>query len=250
MDTENKTTDPVKEVPVETTEASPQAVETPVKKAEKPLVQGTRDNRDVKNFRQGNRPMGKGGGGRRGGGGRSPRFSHERARPEFEHKVINVRRVTRVVAGGRRFSFSVALVAGDRKGSVGVGIGKAGDTALAIEKAMRSAKRNMIKVKLTKTMSIPHDVKAKFSSARILMMPASGRGIIAGSSVRNVLHLAGIKDVTAKIFSGSKNKLNIARVAVKALSTFGEPKKKIVEVNKASVASQASKASEVEEAKS
>ena len=108
----------------------------------------------------------------------------------------------------------------------------------------------MIKVKLTKTMSIPHDVKAKFSSARILMMPASGRGIIAGSSVRNVLHLAGIKDVTAKIFSGSKNKLNIARVAVKALSTFGEPKKKIVEVNKASVASQASKASEVEEAKS
>ena len=230
MDTENKTTDPVKEVPVETTEASPQAVETPVKKAEKPIVQGTRDNRDVKNFRQGNRPMGK------GGGGRSPRFSHERARPEFEHKVINVRRVTRVVAGGRRFSFSVALVAGDRKGSVGVGIGKAGDTALAIEKAMRSAKRNMIKVKLTKTMSIPHDVKAKFSSARILMMPASGRGIVAGSSVRNVLHLAGIKDVTAKIFSGSKNKLNIARVAVKALSTFGEPKKKIVEINKHPVA--------------
>ncbi len=218
----------MEETPVETTETSTQAVETP---AAKPLAQGTHVNKDARNFRQGNRPMGKGGSGRRGGG-RSPRFSHERARPEFEHKVINVRRVTRVVAGGRRFSFSVALVAGDRKGSVGVGIGKAGDTALAIEKAMRSAKRNMIRVKLTKTMSIPHDVKAKFSSARILMMPASGRGIVAGSSVRNVLHLAGIKDVTAKILSGSKNKLNIARVAVKALATFGEPKKKIVEINK------------------
>lgn len=225
MDTENKTTDPATEIPVGKKEVSTQPPQTSVGK---PSPHG---NRDVKNFRQSNRPMGKGGGGRRGGG-RSPRFSHERARPEFEHKVINVRRVTRVVAGGRRFSFSVALVAGDRKGSVGVGIGKAGDTALAIEKAMRSAKRNMVKVKLTKTMSIPHDVKAKFSSARILMMPASGRGIIAGSSVRNVLHLAGIKDVTAKILSGSKNKLNIARVAVKALATFGEPRKKIVEINK------------------
>ena len=97
-------------------------------------------------------------------------------------------------------------------------------------------------------MSIPHDVKAKFSSARILMMPASGRGIVAGSSVRNVLHLAGIKDVTAKILSGSKNKLNIARVAVKALGIFGEPKKKIVDVNKASAAPQASKASEANKA--
>lgn len=247
MDTENKTTDPVKETPVETTEVSTQAVETPAQKTEKPLAHGTKDSRDARSFRQPHRQMGKGGA--RRGGGRSPRFSHERARPEFEHKVINVRRVTRVVAGGRRFSFSVALVAGDRKGSVGVGIGKAGDTALAIEKAMRSAKRNMIKVKLTKTMSIPHDVQAKFSSARILMMPASGRGIVAGSSVRNVLHLAGIKDVTAKILSGSKNKLNIARVAVKALGVFGEPKKKTGEGNKTLMASQVSKASEAEETK-
>lgn len=243
MDTENKTIEPVTKTPVETTETSTQAAVP----AAKPPVQS---HRDTKNFRQPHRGMGKGGAGRRGGGGRSPRFSHDRPRPEFEHKVINVRRVTRVVAGGRRFAFSVALVAGDRKGSVGVGIGKAGDTALAIEKAMRSAKKNMIKLKLTKNMSIPHDVEAKFSSARILMMPALGRGIVAGSSVRNVLHLAGMKDVTAKILSGSKNKLNIARVAVKALSAFVEPKKKMGEINKASVASQASKASEVQEAKS
>lgn len=238
MDTENKTTDPVTETPTDPVESPVSVTETPVQKIEKssvPTAHGVKDNKDVKNFRQSNRSMGKGGG--RRGGGRSQRFSHERARPEFEHKVINVRRVTRVVAGGRRFAFSVALVAGDRKGSVGVGIGKAGDTALAIEKAMRSAKRNMVKVKLTKTMSIPHDVKAKFSSARILMMPAKGRGIIAGSSVRNVLHLAGIKDVTAKILSGSKNKLNIARVAVKALSTFTETKKKIGEVSKHPAAS-------------
>jgi small subunit ribosomal protein S5 len=187
--------------------------------AANPPAREERGKRDFKNDRRGGR------GGQRRGGGRQPRASHERARPEFEHKVINVRRVTRVVAGGRRFSFSVAIVAGNRKGSVGVGIGKGGDTALAIEKAMRNAKRHMIKVKLTKHMSIPHDVTAKFSSARILMMPSPGRGIIAGSSVRNVLHLAGMKDVTAKILSGSKNKLNIARVAVKALGMLKDVKR-------------------------
>lgn len=159
----------------------------------------------------------RGGGGRGRGRGRDGR---DRVRPEFDHKVITVRRVARVVAGGRRFSFSVALVAGDRKGSVGVGIGKGADTALAVEKAMRNAKKNMVRLKLTKTMSIPHDVSAKFSSARIFIMPAAGRGIIAGSSARNVLHLAGMRDVTAKILSGSKNKLNIARVTVEALREF------------------------------
>ncbi|MDO8572902.1 MAG: 30S ribosomal protein S5 [bacterium] len=247
MDIQSKTAQPVKETPVESKEVSTPIVSTA---PGKPVAQGGRDTR---NFRQNHRPTGKGGSGRRGGGGRPHRFSHERARPEFEHKVINVRRVTRVVAGGRRFAFSVALVAGDRKGSVGVGIGKAGDTALAIEKAMRSAKRNMIKIKLTKNMSIPHDVKEKFSSARIIMMPALGRGIIAGSSVRNVLHLAGIKDVTAKVLSGSKNKLNIARVAVKALSTFAESKKKAGESHKTSIVSHPLKtfeAKQAEEAKS
>lgn len=244
MDTENKTTKLVNEEPVQNAGVSPQEVETPATKTEKPHAQGAEVHKDAKNFRQSNRPTGRGGGKR--GGGRSPRFSYERARPEFEHKVINVRRVTRVVAGGRRFSFSVALVAGDRKGSVGVGIGKAGDTALAIEKAMRNAKRHMVKVKFTKNMSIPHDVKAKFSSARIVMMPARGRGIIAGSSVRNVLHLAGAKDVTAKVLSGSKNKLNIARVAVKALSTFGESKKNMGEGNKSLGASKALEAKKLE----
>lgn len=184
----------------------------------------------------------RGGGGRGRGRGRDGR---DRVRPEFDHKVITVRRVARVVAGGRRFSFSVALVAGDRKGSVGVGIGKGTDTALAVEKAMRNAKKNMMRLKLTKTMSIPHDVSAKFSSARIVMIPAAGRGIIAGSSARNVLHLAGMRDVTAKILSGSKNKLNIARVTVEALREFEDtarrtalPKAEISPKGDASVATE------------
>jgi small subunit ribosomal protein S5 len=122
-----------------------------------------------------------------------------------------------VVAGGRRFSFSATVVAGDRKGRVGVGIGKGGDTALAVDKAMRDAKRNMIRVRTTDTMSIPHDVMAKNSSGIVEIRPAPERGIVAGSSVKTVLELAGVKDVTAKILSGSKNKLNIARAAIDAL---------------------------------
>jgi small subunit ribosomal protein S5 len=144
----------------------------------------------------------------------------ERVKPEFDQKIINIRRVTRVVAGGRRFSFSVALVAGNRKGQVGVGLGKAGDTSLAIEKAFRDAKRHMLKVKMTKTRSIPHEVGAKYSSSVLTVMPAPGRGLIAGSSVRDVLELAGITDITAKILSRSKNKLNNARAAIKALNTL------------------------------
>src|SRR5664279_3137203 len=95
------------------------------------------------------------------------RSSFDRPKPEFDQKILNIRRVTRVVAGGRRFSFSVALVAGDKKGSVGLGLGKAGDTSLAINKALRNAKKNMIRLKLTKTMSIPYEVDAKFSGNHV-----------------------------------------------------------------------------------
>jgi len=150
----------------------------------------------------------------------SKRRTFERVKPEFEQKIIDIRRVTRVVAGGRRFSFSVAIIAGDKKGKVGVGIGKASDTALAIEKAFRDAKRNMIKLNLTKDMSIPHEIEAKLGSARIIIMPAKGRGLVAGSSVRIALDLAGVKDVGAKVLSRSKNKLNIARAAIRALKTL------------------------------
>lgn len=141
----------------------------------------------------------------------------ERARQEYEQKIISIRRVTRVMAGGRRFSFSVAMVIGDKKGKVGVGIGKAGDTQLAIEKAMRNAKKNLIVVPMNKMQHIPHDVQTKYASSEVMIMPAPGRGLVAGSSVRTVLELAGVKDVTGKIFSRSKNKLNNAKAAVEAL---------------------------------
>jgi small subunit ribosomal protein S5 len=121
------------------------------------------------------------------------------------------------MAGGRRFSFSVVLVAGDKKGRVGVGIGKAGDTALAIDKAMNDAKKRMITVPRTDIFSIRHEVEAKYGSSSIILKPARGKGLVAGSSVRTVLELAGVKDVSAKILSRSKNKLNNARVTVVAL---------------------------------
>jgi small subunit ribosomal protein S5 len=131
-----------------------------------------------------------------------------------------VRRVARVVAGGRRFSFAVGVVIGDRKGRVGVGTGKAGDVASAMEKAAKDAKKHMVTVKLSKSNSIPHLVVAKRSSAIVQIAPAPQRGLVAGTAVRNVLEFAGITDVNAKVLSGSKNRLNIARAAVAALGSI------------------------------
>ncbi len=165
----------------------------------------------------------RGRGGRQGDDKRNPRRARrggrreERVRPEFDQKIISIRRVTRVMAGGRRFNFSVAMVIGDKKGKVGVGIGKAGDTQLAIEKAIRDAKKHMITVPLNKDSQIRHDVAIKYSASEVMIMPAPGRGLVAGSSVRTVLELAGVKDVTAKLLSRSKNKLNNARATVEAL---------------------------------
>lgn len=157
-----------------------------------------------------------GAGGR--GGDRRGRPSFDRPKPEFEQKMISIRRVTRVVSGGRRMSFAVAIAIGDKKGSVGVGTGKAGDTSLAINKAVRSARKQMIKITLSKKGSIPHEVEAKYSSASVMIRPNNGKGLVSGSATRDILNLAGITNVTSKIHSGSKNKLNIARVTIKALS--------------------------------
>ena len=154
--------------------------------------------------------------------------SFGRPKPEFDQKIISIRRVTRVVAGGRRFSFSVALVAGDRKGSIGLGLGKAGDTALAINKAVRNAKKNMVKLKLTKTMSIPHELSAKFSSSYVMIMPNKGRGIVAGTVLRDILKLAGVKDITGKILSNSKNKLNNSKAVMKAFMPISSKHSKVV----------------------
>lgn len=183
--------------------------------------------RDSRGRTGGPRSGGPGGGPRSGGrgprgggrdGGRRGGRRGERVRPEFDQKIVNIRRVTRVVAGGRRFAFSVALIAGDRNGRIGVGVGKASDTALAIEKAFKNAKRNMVRVNRTKTKSIAHEVETKYNSSTIFLKPSPGRGIVAGSSVRTVLDLAGVTDVISKIQTRSKNKINIARATVQALS--------------------------------
>lgn len=148
----------------------------------------------------------------------------ERVRSEFDQKILSIRRVTRVSSGGRRFTFSVAIVVGDKKGRIGVGTGKAGDTSLAIDKASRIAKKNAILVNTNSEMSIPHEVQAKYCSGIVKLMPAKGRGIIAGSAVRDIIILAGLKDINAKILSGSKNKLNIAQATIKALSSLKKAK--------------------------
>lgn len=160
------------------------------------------------------RGRGRGRGGERGG---RPRERAPRERSEFEQVTIDVRRVARVMAGGRRFSFSVTVVIGDRKGRVGVGIGKGADTALAIDKAVRDAKRHLITVPLTKSNSIKHDVSSAYASSVLTLIPSPGRGLVAGSAMRTVLEYAGITDVIGKILSRTKNKLTIARATVEAL---------------------------------
>ena len=180
-----------------------------VKVTAAPAAEVHSDNRGHRDTRM----VGRGGprGGNRGNReDRSPRS-------EFAQKLIGIRRVARVMAGGRRFNFSAALVIGDKKGSVGVGLGKAADTALAIEKATRDAKHNMITLDLTKNRSIKHNVASKYCASSVEIRPSPGRGLVAGSSVRTVLELAGVSDVTAKLLSRSKNSVNNARAAVEAL---------------------------------
>jgi len=154
--------------------------------------------------------------GRSGRGG--PRGSRApRERGEFDQVTIDARRVARVMKGGRRFNFSLAVVIGDKKGRVGVGLGKAADTALAIDKATRDARKHLLMVARTRSNSIPHQVIDKYASSTVEIMPSPGRGLVAGSAVRTVLELAGVTDVVTKIHSRSKNKLTIARATVAAL---------------------------------
>lgn len=168
----------------------------------------------------------------RGGNDRGRGRSRERApreRSEFDSVTVDVRRVARVMAGGRRFSFSVTIVIGDRKGRVGVGIGKGGDTALAIDKATRDARKNLVTIPRTKNNSIAHQVSAKYASSVVTIMPSPGRGLVAGSAMRTVLELAGIGDVVTKILSRTKNKLTIARATVEALKQVRARAPKVVE---------------------
>lgn len=147
-----------------------------------------------------------------------------RPKSEYRDKVLEVRRVTRVMAGGKRFSFRATVVIGDGKGKVGVGIAKGLDVAAAVEKGKRQAQKNMITVYLKDHRTVPYDVEAKYSAARVRIKPARpDHGLIAGGSARVVLEMAGVKDVSAKIMGRTSNKLSNAMATMLALSKFKKP---------------------------
>lgn len=153
-------------------------------------------------------------------GRENKRFGGRREKPEFDQKLLDLARVTRVVKGGRRFRFRATVVIGNRKGRVGVGVGKGADVSDAMQKSFDDAKKNMVQVPMRKN-TIPHDVYFKSGSAKIILKPATpGKGVIAGGAIRAVVDLAGIKDIVAKSL-GTSNKLNVARAAVLALVSLG-----------------------------
>lgn len=152
----------------------------------------------------------------------------QRQKSEFDQKTLDIRRVARTMAGGRRFSFRVTIALGDRKGGVGVGTAKGLDVAASIEKAMQQAKKNIIKIQ-THNGTIPHTVSRKFRSARVLLKPAKpGTGIIAGGAVRVICELAGIKNITGKIQGRSSNKINVSAATIAALKSLKARKQKTV----------------------
>jgi len=177
--------------------------------------------------RGGNNPsFGRGGQGQRGnsfgqqrkpGFGRAGAGGRDVAKDEFQTKLLDLARVTRVTGGGKRMSFRAVVVAGDKKGKIGIGIDKGKDVSQAVEKATRRAKRDLVNVIIVNG-TIPHEVMAKSGPAVILLKPQKkGRGLVAGGAVRTICELSGIKNISSKILSGSKNKLNNARATIEAL---------------------------------
>lgn len=146
---------------------------------------------------------------------------------EFEkdlaEKVIRIKRVSKVVKGGRRFSFNALAVVGNNDGMVGMGLGKANEVPDAIRKAIDIARRNLVKINLTKNKTIPHGVIGNFKATKVIIRPATpGTGIIAGESVRSVVEQAGISDILSKVI-GSKNPLNVVKATLNALEQLETP---------------------------
>ena len=136
---------------------------------------------------------------------------------DIDSKLLALARVTRVTGGGKRMSFRAVVAAGDKKGKIGIGIDKGRDVSQAIEKATRRARKNLVNVVIVEG-TIAHEVEAKVGPAKILLKPQKkGRGLVAGGAVRTICDLAGIKNISSKILSGSKNKLNNARATIEAL---------------------------------
>ncbi len=147
----------------------------------------------------------------------SPKKS-QRTRTEWSERVVSIERVTKVVKGGKKMSFRATVVVGNERGKVGVGVGKAGDVITAVRKGVTDGKKHIITVPLTSANSIPHQINGRFGAAKLVLRPsAPGSGVIAGSSIRTVLELAGIKNILSKQL-GSKNLLNNARATIHGLS--------------------------------
>lgn len=148
-----------------------------------------------------------------------------KAKPEWLERVVSIQRVTKVVKGGKKMSFRAVVVIGNEQGKVGVGVGKASDVITAVRKAVTDGKKNVISVPLTSADSIPHPVDARFGAAKLVLRPsAPGSGVIAGSSIRTVLELAGIKNILSKQL-GSNNLLNNARATINGLAALRSYKK-------------------------
>jgi small subunit ribosomal protein S5 len=164
------------------------------------------------------------GGGKKGFGG--PRGQRrDEPQDDFEQKIIDLARVTRVMAGGKRMRFRACVAVGNKKGKVSIGLAKGVDVTIAISKAVAQAKKSMIDVP-TINETIPHEIVHKFGAAQILLKPAQkGRGIIAGGATRIVLELSGIKNIVCKN-QGTNNKLNNAKCVIEALSLLKKPVKK------------------------
>lgn len=142
----------------------------------------------------------------------------------IKSKLVSVNRITKVVKGGRNMRFSALVVVGDGNGSVGIGTGKAAEVPEAIKKAEQLARRRMTKIALNGT-TIPHEVYGKFGKGNVLMMPApEGTGVIAGGSVRAVVELAGIKNITTKSY-GSRNPINCVKAVMAGLESLRTPEK-------------------------
>jgi small subunit ribosomal protein S5 len=156
---------------------------------------------------------------------KKPSFETRKQPKEFDDSVLEIRRVTRVVSGGKRMSFRAVVAIGDRKGRVGVGVGKGSDVANSIREAKNDAKKNLIKINLKDNRTIPYDVENKYGAAKIRIKPVpEGHGLIAGGAARIVLDLVGVKDITAKLLGGSNNKLNNAMATITALKEFKKTK--------------------------
>jgi len=154
---------------------------------------------------------------------RRPRKSFDKPKSDLEEKVIFINRVTKVVKGGRQFRFAATVVVGNRKGKVGIGLGKAKEMPDAVKKATQAASKNLINVELIDNRTISHEIIVKEGAVRVMLRPATeGTGVKAGGPVRDVLELAGVKDVLSKSL-GSSTKVNMARATLNALKLQKSP---------------------------